>query len=72
MKFNAGIILEEKELQELLDAGVKVNPMQWIVAIMSSNVDDLLYGSLQGHEKPMEELLERFSVRDRNSNSFRF
>ena len=28
--FNAGVLLSKAELQELLDAGVKVNPMQWI------------------------------------------
>ncbi len=29
-EFNAGVILSKTELQELLDAGVKVNPMQWV------------------------------------------
>ena len=43
-----------------------------IVAVMSSNVDDLLYGSNTEHEKPMEELLDRFAVRDRNVGTFRF
>jgi len=29
-QFNAGVILSNAELQELIDAGVKVCPMQWI------------------------------------------
>ena len=29
-KFNAGVILSREEVQELQDAGVKINPMQWI------------------------------------------
>ena len=29
-EFNAGVILSRTELQELLDEGVKVSPMQWI------------------------------------------
>ena len=29
-EFNAGVILSKAELQELLDDGVKVNPMQWV------------------------------------------
>ena len=29
-EFNAGVILSKNGLQELLDAGVKVNPMQWV------------------------------------------
>ena len=29
-EFNAGVLLSRAELQELLDAGVKVYPMQWI------------------------------------------
>ena len=43
-----------------------------IVGVMSSNVDDLLYGSLPGHEKAMEDILDRFAVRDRSETSFRF
>ena len=29
-EFNAGVILSKAEVEELLSAGVKVNPMQWI------------------------------------------
>ena len=29
-EFNAGVILSKAELQELLEDGVKVNPMQWV------------------------------------------
>ena len=41
-----------------------------IVGVMSSNVDDLLYGSLPGYEKAMDEILDTFSVRERNSAPF--
>ena len=43
-----------------------------IVAVMSSNVDDLLYGSKPGHEGAMEKVLDTFSVRERNEAPFRF
>ena len=43
-----------------------------IVGVMSSNVDDLLYGSHPEHEKAMEDILDRFAVRDRSETSFRF
>ena len=43
-----------------------------IVSVMSSNVDDLLYGSLEGYEYAMEEILDTFSVRERNVAPFRF
>ena len=33
-----------------------------LVSVMTSNVDDLLYGSLPGHEKAMKEILDTFSV----------
>jgi len=36
---------------------------------MTSNVDDLLYGSLPGHEKAMKEILDTVSVREINLNS---
>ncbi len=39
---------------------------------MSSNVDDLLYGSLPGHEQAMNDILDTFSVRERNNAPFRF
>ena len=39
---------------------------------MSSNVDDLLYGSLPGHENAMKKILDTFSVRERNFAPFRF
>ncbi len=43
-----------------------------IVGVMSSNVDDLLYGSLPGHDMAMEDILDRFAVRDRSETPFRF
>ena len=43
-----------------------------IVGVMSSNVDDLLYGSLPGYEQTINDLLDTFSVRERNDAPFRF
>ena len=43
-----------------------------IVAVMSSNVDDLLYGALPGYEENMNKVLDTFSVRERNEAPFRF
>ena len=43
-----------------------------IVSVLSSNVDDLLFGSLQGYEEAMDKTLNTFSVRERNSREFRF
>ena len=43
-----------------------------IVSVLSSNVDDLLFGSLQEHEEAMDKILNTFSVRERNSRAFRF
>jgi hypothetical protein len=43
-----------------------------IVGVMTSNVDDLLYGSLPGSEGPMKDILDTFSVRERNMAPFRF
>jgi hypothetical protein len=43
-----------------------------IVGVMSSNVDDLLYGSLPGHEESMDEILNTFAVRERQDAPFRF
>ena len=43
-----------------------------IVAVMSSNVDDLLFGSLPGHEEAIDKILNTFYVRERNETPFRF
>ena len=43
-----------------------------IAGVMSSNVDDLLYGSLPGYEGAMDAILDTFSVRERNEAPFRF
>ena len=43
-----------------------------MVGIMSSNVDDLLYGSKNGCEKAMENILKEFAVRETHERDFRF
>jgi hypothetical protein len=43
-----------------------------LVSVMTSSVDDLLYGSLPGHEKAMKEILDTFSVREINDAPFKF
>ena len=39
---------------------------------MISNVDDLLYSSLEGYEGSMQKILETFPVREINDAPFRF
>ena len=48
---------------------VKLNK---IVAVMSSNVDDLLYGSLPEAEQEMKDILAEFSVKQKLDTEFRF
>ena len=43
-----------------------------VVRVMTSNVDDLLYGSLEGYEGSMKKILETFSFREINDAPFRF
>ena len=43
-----------------------------IVGVMSSNVDDLLYGNLPGYEGPMQRILDTFAVRESKEAPFRF
>ena len=43
-----------------------------IIGVMSSNVDDLLYGSLPEAENMMKGILETFAVREHNEGEFRF
>ena len=43
-----------------------------IIGVMSSNVDDLLYGSLPEAENMMKDILETFAVREHNEGEFRF
>ena len=43
-----------------------------IVSVLSSNVDDLLYGSLPGHDEAVQEILETFDVKVQNEGEFRF
>ena len=43
-----------------------------IVGVMSANVDDLLYGSLPGRERAIDDIPDTSSVRERNGDPFRF
>ena len=43
-----------------------------IAGVMISNVDDLLYGTLSGHEKAIQEILDTFSAREINDALFKF
>ena len=43
-----------------------------IVSVLSSNVDDLLYGSLPGHDEAVQKILETFDVKVQNEGEFRF
>ena len=41
-----------------------------IVGVMSSNVDDLLYGSIPEYEDAMNRILDTFDVKERNEGKF--
>ena len=43
-----------------------------IIAVMSSNVDDLLYGHLPEGAKAMNSVLQQFLVREEEHGTFRF
>ena len=43
-----------------------------IVSVLSSNVDDLLYGYLDEHAAPVKRILDTFKVREENEMKFRF
>ena len=50
----------------------KLVKLDKIVAVMSSNVDDLLYGSLPDAEQEMIDVLAEFSVKQKLESEFRF
>ena len=54
------------------DAGTLRNEESKIIAVMSSNVDDLLYGSLPEGAEAMNSVLQHFLVGKEAHNSFRF
>ena len=41
-----------------------------IVSVLSSNVDDLLYGSLPGHDEAVQMILETFDVKVQSEGEF--
>ena len=71
-----------KPKEVVLDKGYKANqtlPTMFtlvkenkIVAVMSSNVNDLLYGILPGAEQEMADILNEFSVKQKLDTEFRF
>ena len=42
-----------------------------VIGVTTSNVDDLLYGNLPGHEQAIQEILDTFAVRKVNDAPFR-
>lgn len=58
-------------LNEILPTMFALRDKEKTVGVMSSNVDDLLYGSLPGFEQPMEDILDTFAVRELNVAPFR-
>jgi len=59
-------------LNKILPTMFALRDNEKIVGVVSSNVDDLLYGNLPGFEEPMNKILDTFAVRERNETSFRF
>jgi hypothetical protein len=59
-------------LNQILPTMFVLRHMGRIVGTMSSNVDDLLYGSLPEYEQVMNNILDEFSVKEKNATRFRF
>ena len=59
-------------LNKILPTMFSLRDKDKIVGVLCTNVDDLLYGNIPGHEKAMEKILNTFSLRERNEAPFRF
>ena len=63
---------EGYDLNQILPTVFMLRKDGRIVSVMSSNVDDLLYGSLPDEEHHMQKILDTFNVREQNEGKFRF
>ena len=66
------VALTKGFLNKMLPTMFALRKDRQFVGVMISNVDDLLYGNLSGHEKAMQEILDTFSVREIDSAPYKF
>ena len=67
------VVLEHGyDLNKILPAIFSLRHHGKIVTVMSSNVDDSLHGSIQGHEGAMKSILDTFLVLERDQALLRF
>ena len=72
LKLKDEMLARGYELNNILPTMFVLRDADKIVGVMSSNVDDLLYGHLEGYEDKMNDVLDSFSVRERQEAPFRF
>ena len=72
LKLKDEMLARGYELNRILPTVFVLREEDKIVGVMSSNVDDLLYGHLDGYEDKMNDVLDSFSVRERQEAPFRF
>ena len=72
LKLNEVVLREGYTLNQILPALFAISDKGKIVAVLSSNVDDLLHGEKKEYEGAMQRILKAFSVREENEDEFRF
>ena len=58
------VLMEGYKLNQIFPTVFTMTQDGKIVSVMSSNVDDLLYGSLPDYEEPMQRILDTFFSKD--------
>ena len=66
------VLAEGYTLNRILPTVFALHHEGKLVSVMSSNVDDLLYGYKEEHSGPIKKILETFKVREENESKFRF
>ena len=72
MKLKEVVIEQGYTLNMILPTMITLRKRRKIASVLSSNVDDLLYGSLPGHEEAVQKILQTFDVKEQNEGEFRF
>ena len=72
LKLKEVVLSKGCSLNQILPTMFTLRKDKKIMGVMSSNVDDLLYGSLPEAEHEMKEIIEAFAVREKSEGQFRF
>ena len=72
MKLKEVVVEQGYTLNMVLPTMFTLRKERKTVLVLSSNVDDLLYGSLPGHEEAVQKILETFDVKEQSEGEFRF